>query len=1058
MRKYFIVLASLAVAGCMVSEISEETVYVNVDYPTYTAAFDDEGTKVYVDTDLKMHWNAGDEISIFRTTGNQRYSFDGADGDREGTFSVQGDPQGGSELQTTYAVYPYSDDTSSSTDGVITLNLPEVQHYAENSFGLGANTMVAVTESKESDKLYFKNLCGYLVVKLYGEGTIKSITLTGNNGEKLSGQATVAPVYGDAPVMTMSESAGTSITLDCGEGVALESTPENATAFWFAVPPVTFTQGFTIEVTDGASCTTNKETSIERTIVRNVINSLQSFQINQSLNQELAVEREALIAIYNALNGDNWTHNDNWCSDKPVNEWYGIETWGELGYVNCINLYNNNLSGKIPQSIGAFINLRELFLNDNHIEGTIPSSLLSLIHLRSIALDNNRISGCIPEGIDQLKELESLSLSMNNLSGSIPNTIGNLSYLRWLNLCWNPLSGAIPESLGNLKNLEYCHLHSCDLTGSIPKSLGDLQKLTDLSIASNKLTGEIPKELGNCSKLEALDISRNMISGSIPKEIGNLNLRPYSVVAFECNENRLYGEIPTSIRNKDYWTYNWANIIHHNMFDVQSLHIPAPAFSGKDIYGNDFSSIECYNNNKLLIIADCTTYSESYINLMSDIYERYHDKGLELLFYSFQTQEDVTTLANQYSLPGRIVSASFIEEYNRGFFDGYDYYPGAFTGFWTLIDAQNKEVLCSSIICEDSELELTIKKALNEGPEGYVSSDYSLDGSVTCIQNSTTGKGLDLIIVGDGFSDRLITDGTYDGERDIAVSAFFSEEPYKSRKYLFNIYSVCAISEREVFDEYRATALRGWFGDGTTCGGSDAKVLYYALKAIPEERIDNAVIIVLMHKDTYAGMCYMYYPEVSGDYGRGLSIAYFPTNSNISTFTGLVSHEAGGHGFAKLADEYAYDYNGRVPGSVLDNAAEYASWGWWKNIDFTGEPTQVKWAQFIADPRYATENIGCYEGAHTYWTGVWRPTENSIMRYNTGGFNAPSRYAIWYRINKLAYGDSWNGTYEDFVEYDAVNRTPAAVARRNARRNCVEKNLPPLAPPVVVGHSWRDAK
>ena len=80
------------------------------------------------------------------------------------------------------------------------------------------------------------------------------------------------------------------------------------------------------------------------------------------------------------------------------------------------------------------------------------------------------------------------------------------------------------------------------------------------------------------------------------------------------------------------------------------------------------------------------------------------------------------------------------------------------------------------------------------------------------------------------------------------------------------------------------------------------------------------------------------------------------------------------------------------------------------------------------------------------------------MRYNTGGFNAPSRYAIWYRINKLAYGDSWNGTYEDFVEYDAVNRTPAAVARRNARRNCVEKNLPPLAPPVVVGHSWRDAK
>ena len=279
MRKFFIILASLAVAGCMVSEISEETVYVNVDYPTYTAAFDDESTKVYVDTDLKMHWNAGDEISIFRTTGNQRYSFDGADGDREGTFSVQGDPQGGSELQTAYAVYPYSDNTSINTDGVITLNLPEVQHYAENSFGLVANTMVAVTESKDSDKLYFKNLCGYLVVKLYGEGTIKSITLTGNNGEKLSGQATVTPVFGEAPVLTMSESAGTSITLDCGEGVALGSTAENATAFWFAVPPVTFTQGFTVTGI-GSSGFLTKSTSSNRRLVRNEIKSMAPIDLN----------------------------------------------------------------------------------------------------------------------------------------------------------------------------------------------------------------------------------------------------------------------------------------------------------------------------------------------------------------------------------------------------------------------------------------------------------------------------------------------------------------------------------------------------------------------------------------------------------------------------------------------------------------------------------------------------------------------------------------------------------------------------------------------------------
>ena len=82
---------------------------------------------------------------------------------------------------------------------------------------------------------------------------------------------------------------------------------------------------------------------------------------------------------------------------------------------------------------------------------------------------------------------------------------------------------------------------------------------------------------------------------------------------------------------------------------------------------------------------------------------------------------------------------------------------------------------------------------------------------------------------------------------------------------------------------------------------------------------------------------------------------------------------------------------------------------------------------------------------------------NSIMNNNTGGFNAPSRYAIWYRIGKLAYGSEWNGTYEDFVAWDAINRTHAATSGRNAqKRNYVEKDFQPLAPPVVVNRSWRD--
>ena len=340
-------------------------------------------------------------------------------------------------------------------------------------------------------------------------------------------------------------------------------------------------------------------------------------------------------------------------------------------------------------------------------------------------------------------------------------------------------------------------------------------------------------------------------------------------------------------------------------------------------------------------------------------------------------------------------------------------------------------------------------------PDYYLSSDYSSDGAVTSLLQSTVGTGIDLIFMGDAFSDRQIADGTYANVMQKAADAFFSEEPYKSMKDRFNVYTVNVVSATEGY-EHSGQALSTGHGDGTYVYGNDSKVIEYAKKAISEDRLDDAVIIVMMNEDAYAGTCFMYNPP-SGNYGRGLSIAYFPTSSDTDTFNGLVSHEAGGHGFAKLADEYAYEYMGAIASDAIANTKVNEAYGWWKNVDFTSDPELVKWSQFLSDPRYASEGLGCFEGGLTYWTGVWRPTDASIMRYNTGGFNAPSRYAIWYRIGKLAYGESWEGTYEDFVAYDAINRTPAVVARCDAqRRRAVQKPLPQLPPPVVVGNSWRE--
>ncbi len=337
----------------------------------------------------------------------------------------------------------------------------------------------------------------------------------------------------------------------------------------------------------------------------------------------------------------------------------------------------------------------------------------------------------------------------------------------------------------------------------------------------------------------------------------------------------------------------------------------------------------------------------------------------------------------------------------------------------------------------------------------YISTDYSQDGEVTTLQTATKGNGIDIVLMGDAYSDRQIADGTYKSAMEKMYNNLFTEEPYKSFKDHFNVYYVNVVSIAEGY-KYGNTALEGFFGDGTLVGGNDSAVFNYALKAISEEEMDEAMLIVAMNSDNYAGTCYMYHPGTNADYGKGVSVSYFPRGGNAETFAQLLHHEACGHGFAKLADEYAYENMGAIPeAAVNDHKAQQTNWGWWKNVDFTSDPTKVRWNYFLTDTRYANDGLGAFEGGLTYWTGVWRPTENSIMRYNTGGFNAPSREAIYYRIHKLAYGEDWQYDYEKFVEWDAKNRKTAAATRGVPYKSTSYK---PTHPPVVINKSWRDAK
>ena len=185
-----------------------------------------------------------------------------------------------------------------------------------------------------------------------------------------------------------------------------------------------------------------------------------------------ATDRAALVALYNATSGPNWTIDTNWLTTAALSEWYGVTTDVD-GRVTHVYLAQNELNGELPVELGDLTNLQILYLNQN------------------------MLSGAIPVALGKLTNLEQLSLSQNMLSGEIPAELGDLTNLRQLYLAQNELSGEIPAALGDkLTNLEQLSLSQNMLSGAIPAALGDLASLQILYLAQNELSGEIPVGAG----------------------------------------------------------------------------------------------------------------------------------------------------------------------------------------------------------------------------------------------------------------------------------------------------------------------------------------------------------------------------------------------------------------------------------------------------------------------------------------------------------------------------------------------------------------------------------
>ena len=779
----------------------------------------------------------------------------------------------------------------------------------------------------------------------------------------------------------------------------------------------------------------------EGTITISGGNATQTITVKQSgLKEILEKEREALIAFYNATGGDNWTNNENWCSDKPVSEWYGVNSEVDEFFmpidskrVVSIRLPFDNLNGNIPNEIANLKELTILDLSGNSITGeiqqfigdlsqlsqlshlalahcgligNIPEEIANLHSLKTLELTGNKLTGEIPEKISDLSQLKQLYLTFNLLSGKIPPSIGKLSKLEELLLSGNKLSGNIPKEIGSLTNLKYLNLSSNSLTGSIPSEITKLTQLEYLWLNRNELNGELPTDIGNMVALRELNLQFNQISGEIPNSLGNLK----NLESLILSVNSISGTIPTSISGLE--NIGWLDLMGNQL----SGEIPSEIGS--------LSKLKHLNlgGNKLCgeiptALVNCVSLEDLRLfdnNLTGNIPKELGNIEL-LTVLSIGSNNFTGTIPKELSELDKLVELALDNNLLTGGI------PEEFVNLKSLkylylsnnyLSGECSEDL-SNFIYNLDYFELNQKDGYEIILNADGSVDYSMDGEVVTLQTHTKGNGASFVITMDGFTDKQIASGEVDVHIQRCYDALFAVEPYASFKDYFDVYVVYSVSKRSGIGNGSALGTE-YAGDTYDLGIE--KIEEYINK-VPVQSSEIHSITILNDKSWRRDMCYwMPYGSISS-----ASIGNYDEETP-EDFVRTIHHEILGHGFGRLGDEYV-----ETTDTTFSNYPEEEKqviWdehkrGWYLNVDVTNDPERVVWKDFLSNPNYASENIGIYEGALYYEKGAYRSTYTSIMRDASGTtFNAPSRWAIYKHIMEIA-GEEYS--LETFFEYDKKN-------------------------------------
>ena len=331
------------------------------------------------------------------------------------------------------------------------------------------------------------------------------------------------------------------------------------------------------------------------------------------------------------------------------------------------------------------------------------------------------------------------------------------------------------------------------------------------------------------------------------------------------------------------------------------------------------------------------------------------------------------------------------------------------------------------------------------------------------LHKHTKGKGVNIVFIGDGYDAEDIATRAYLNDIEEGMEYFFAIEPFKTYKDYFDVYIDFTMSyESGVCSNvniWRTTKFDTTYGAGARgrLKVNFDDMMSYVLNdvtgtVVNADNVNQTLIITILNSDVYEGLTCMW--------SSGAAIAAVPHSRYAypNDYRGVIQHEAGGHGFGKLADEYIYHRENihRCPCGCCPHDEEFnwgKSIGWYRNASLNGRYKEIDWTHLIFDDRYQ-DIVDIYDGAYYHSDGVYRSELNSCMNNNVPYYSTISRQEMVERIMKYSGGTF---DFETFVSKDSREMGDKFLTRSGSAGSssqAIEGN----APIIVKGSPLKDLK